>query len=615
MSETQIKKKKTKKEKKERQKVGKVLKNNFRMAAIVAKYCPSFPIFVIIDGFMGAASEVLFTVFSVRILNMLDEGNPSFTKILWELAAYSLIYIVLQLFFGWYNATYKPIIEQKIQFGLQGNLYRKALSMDLACYDDPAFYNDFVFAMDQAKDKGQEVVFGLGNLLRKLIGGSALITLMMSVSVPVAILLLVSSIGMLVIEHLYDKIYFKQDLEGKPFHRKNTYINRIHHLSDYSKELRISDVSKTLESEYDEAVDSIVELNVRYGRKYAVIDILSTLFKYLGTFGALLLSFFLLLKGEIQVGGFAASVSVVWNLQWQIYDFFREINNLPKRSLYIDKYFTFLSYENKVKSGDKIPNDFESLEFRKVSFGYPFDKEQNFSLKEVSFTVRRGEKIAVVGYNGAGKTTLTKLIMRLYDPTEGQILYNGVDIREYDTVAYRQKICALFQDFKIFAATLGENVMNGEYSDADESRVRISLDAASFTERLSGMEKGIHTQLTKEFFDDGVNLSGGEAQKVAIARIFAGNHDLLIMDEPSSALDPAAEYQLNHMILSGAADQTLIFISHRLSTTRMADRIYMFAEGRMIEEGSHDQLMASGGKYAEMFNLQASKYRVTAEGI
>ncbi|MGM9680387.1 MAG: ABC transporter ATP-binding protein, partial [Eubacteriales bacterium] len=532
--------KKTPKEKKERQKIGKVLQNNFRMAAIAAKYCPSFPLLVILDGILGASSEVLFTVFSVRVLNMLDSGNPSFRKILWELAAYAVIYLVIHLFFSWYNSIYKPIIEQKIQYGLQGDLYKKALSMDLACYDDPAFYNDFVFAMDQAKDKGQEVVFGLGNLLRKIIGGGALITLMMSVSPAVGILLLASGIGILVFDHLYDKVSFKQEQEGRPFHRKNSYINRIHHLSDYSKELRISRVSGTLEEEYDEAVDSIVDLNIRYAKKYLILDLLSVFFNYLGTFGALLLSFYLLLKGEILVGGFAASVSVVWNLEWQIYDFFREINNLPKRSLYIDKYFTFLAYENKVLPGTAIPDDFESLEFRKVSFGYPFDKEQNFSLKEVSFTVKKGEKIAIVGYNGAGKTTLTKLMMRLYDPTEGQILYNGVDIREYDTAAYRKKICALFQDFKIFAATLGENVMNGEYTDADGDRVRASLDAASFTDRLSELEKGIQTQMTKEFFDDGVNLSGGESQKVAIARIFAGNHDLLIMDEPSSALDPAA---------------------------------------------------------------------------
>lgn len=604
---------KQKKEKKERQKASAVLRNNFRMFAIVAKYCPSFPIFVAFDAVLGASSEVIFTIFTVYLLDQLGSPDVTFKGIVTAVIIMALIVSAQYAFFSWYNRGYKPTIEQKIQYKLQGDLYRKALTLELACYDDPKFYNDFVFAMDQAKDKGQEVVFGLGNLLRKLIGGSALITLMMSVSPWVGSLLLVCSIGIIVVEHLYDKQYFKQEAEQKPLHRKNSYINRVFHLSDYSKELRVSEVSDNLISEYDGAVDSIVDIAVRYGKKYAALDVLAQFFKYAGTYGALIVSFFLLTKGKIEIGGFAASLTAVWNLQWQLYDFFRELNNLPKRSLYIDKYFAFLNYENKLIPGDKIPGDFQALTFEDVSFEYPFDGEKNFTLENVSFTIRRGEKIAVVGYNGAGKTTLTKLIMRLYDPTKGRILYNGTDIREFDPDAYRDKICALFQDFRIFAATIAENVLSGEVHEGDSDRVRDALEKATFGDRLKDLGKGIDTQLTKEFSTDGVNLSGGEAQKVAIARILASRKEILIMDEPSSALDPAAEYQLNHIIMSSGSDQTMIFISHRLSTTRIADRIYMFGGGRMIEHGSHEELMAIGGKYAEMFNLQASKYRAKTE--
>jgi ATP-binding cassette subfamily B protein len=238
-------------------------------------------------------------------------------------------------------------------------------------------------------------------------------------------------------------------------------------------------------------------------------------------------------------------------------------------------------------------------------------------LKNVSFTIRKGEKTAIVGYNGAGKTTLIKLVMRLYDPTEGRILYNGRDIRAYDLHAYRERIGAVFQDYRIFAATLGENVMGGGYerTPENESRIRDALHSATFADRLETLEHGLETPLTREIDKEGVNLSGGEAQKVAIARVFVRPYDLIIMDEPSSALDPVAEYELNHSILN-AADScdrcrtaTVIFISHRLSTTRFADRIFLFANGELSEQGSHDELIALNGKYAEMFGMQAEKYR------
>jgi ATP-binding cassette subfamily B protein len=279
-------------------------------------------------------------------------------------------------------------------------------------------------------------------------------------------------------------------------------------------------------------------------------------------------------------------------------------------------------------SGDEEVPPFASLELRNVSFTYDFSDKPRYefhdadhkmpetesgrgdALRHVDLTLRRGEKIAIVGYNGAGKTTLIKLLMRLYDPTEGLVLWNGRDLREYDTEQLRGRIGTVFQDFKIFAASVGENVMGGRYDpESDEETVRTALDAAGFTEKLRELERGIDTTLTREFDDHGTNLSGGEAQKVAIARVFAKPFELIIMDEPSSALDPVAEYELNQAILRYAADKTVIFISHRLSTTRMADRIYMFDSGALCEVGSHDELMKRDGKYAEMFRLQAEKYR------
>ena len=259
-----------------------------------------------------------------------------------------------------------------------------------------------------------------------------------------------------------------------------------------------------------------------------------------------------------------------------------------------------------IVSGVRIPESFESLEFRNVSFAYRDD----LVLKNVSFKISKGERIAIVGYNGAGKTTLTKLIMRLYDVNEGEILYNGYNIKEYDINLLRNKIGAVFQDYRIFAASVAENVLADLYTDDKDELVIKSLESSTFGDRLKTLDKGIHTQLTKEFYEDGTDLSGGEAQKVAIARVFAHDNELIIMDEPSSALDPMAEYELNKSISENAKDKTAIFISHRLSTTRHSDRIFMFEGGVLTESGSHEELMENNKNYAKMFNIQALKYRI-----
>lgn len=224
-------------------------------------------------------------------------------------------------------------------------------------------------------------------------------------------------------------------------------------------------------------------------------------------------------------------------------------------------------------------------------------------------TIHPYEKVAIVGYNGAGKTTLIKLLMRLYDPTEGGIYIGDTNIKEYDVEKYRKEFAAVFQDYQIFAATLGENVVMDYVKEQEKEKVQSALLHSSFDDKLKKLPLGINTPLTKEFEKDGVDLSGGEKQKVAIARAFYKDSHYAVMDEPSSALDPIAEYKLNQNMMEIAKNRTVIFISHRLSTTVMADKIYMFERGEIIEQGSHSELMALDGKYAEMFKKQAINYQ------
>lgn len=610
-----------------RQHLGKVFKNNLRILAKVAKTTPDYFIASILEGVVWGFLNSASAVFTMTLFDSLDKGEP-FSRLATIIGVMAAFYVVMYALEGWYWECYNPILKEKLTIRLHRELFDKTQTLDISCYDDPEFYNDFVWAMDEAGTRANEVMGDVGKIVNRLVAGTTLFTLMFTIDTWISVALFVVSCVSVVINQIANKLDFESAKEWKPLNRMRSYINRVFHLQDYAKEIRISHVSDLMLDEMDKNTENMVKTSVKYGKKYFVLfGICYSLLSNLVYFGVLFYMFSKLLRGDILIGGFAVSIDMVWRVRWMLEDLVERFTKFRKHSLFLEKYYGFLAYEPKIKGGSKEVPAFESLEIKNVSFTYDFsdnpvykfheadhkvkksESENVNALKNVSLTLKKGEKIAIVGYNGAGKTTLIKLLMRLYDPTQGQILMNGVDIKEFDIEQYRNKIGSVFQDFKIFAATIAENVMNGEYDEkTDEQTVKDALDGAGFSEKLSTLDGGINTTLTREFDDKGTNLSGGESQKVAIARVFAKPFELIIMDEPSSALDPVAEYELNQAISEYASDKTVIFISHRLSTTRLADRIYMFDAGRLIECGSHDALMENGGKYAEMFELQAQKY-------
>ena len=223
--------------------------------------------------------------------------------------------------------------------------------------------------------------------------------------------------------------------------------------------------------------------------------------------------------------------------------------------------------------------------------------------------IRAGEKIAIVGHNGAGKSTLIKLLLRLYDTTEGEIRLNGENVKSYRLSSYRGLYGTVFQDYRLFATNVAENVMlRGHLTDEDEARVEDALKQSGISDKVHSLPEGIHTTVTKEFDPDGAVFSGGEAQKISIARIFAGEQEIVILDEPTSALDPIAEQEMYPNMFEACKGKTVIFISHRLSSATVADKIVVIEAGEVIECGSHRELMTAGGKYAELFTTQAKRY-------
>lgn len=597
-------------EKTEKHNPFRVIRNVWYMMKYSFKYTPAYLFVTLIVGIMQGAYHLVKVLFSKYLFDAIETG-ADFREILSQLVLVALFGMVSWIIEQWKVQVYVPKATLSLHEGVQNELYRKARELDQSCYDDPEFYNDFIWAIRESDKRVMMIMDNIGSFASRTLSCFGVLGVLVTMDWVVALILVVQVCLRYWLMNKMNRTYYQGEEEQNPINRRMSYIEREFYLADRAKELRQGEIAKHLQTVYRQAVTDKIACIRKYNGKMLKLWILDDMsYNVLasgGITGYLIIRY--LLDASFSLGSFSASMTAYQNFNWMIHHVTSHLTYFNEHSLYIEKVRMFLEYEPKIKGDERNVPAFESLTVKNLDFAYPFAKEGEKVLGGINLEIKRGEKIAFVGYNGAGKTTLTKLLMRLYDSTEGEILYNGHDIKAFDPESYREHIGTVFQDFKVFAATVAENVMGGEYRADDEEKVLSALKSASFEEKLKTLPQGIHSQLTTEFCKDGVNLSGGESQKIAIARVFAKNFELVIMDEPSSALDPIAEYELNQSILNNAKDKTVIFISHRLSTTRMADRIYMFDQGKIIEAGSHDELMALNGKYAEMYRVQAKKYR------
>ena len=308
----------------------------------------------------------------------------------------------------------------------------------------------------------------------------------------------------------------------------------------------------------------------------------------------------------LDISGFSVVLSSINSVRQTTMTIADSIAELANVALYFQNLRDFFDYETQVEDGTLEAGEFESLEFRNVSFKYP--SADKYSLENINLKINKGETVAIVGVNGAGKTTFVKLMLRFYDATEGEVLYNGVNVKKYNAESLRRRFATVFQDYKTFALSVNENVLCHEGTDEEKEIARQALIQSGVWDKIKTLPELADTVLTREFDEKGAGLSGGEQQKTAAARLFAREFDVAILDEPSSALDPIAEYKMYENLISVTKDKTVVYISHRLSSAVLSDRIYVLSGGQLLEAGSHSELMEKGGEYSRMFTLQASRY-------
>lgn len=588
-----------------------VWSNNLFLIRLCYQASPAYVILVTFDVVRNSLSVFLEHTYGIGYVLEAAEFHYPFRQVAVFVLALVLFVTAEMIFSAWVAnyiaAKYLPRVRQNVRM----ILYEKAAGVDLKCYDDPEYYNELMLVMSEADKQIDRCITFLQNTF------SGIVTLLSTAIYfyckdRFSILFAVAAFVMaFVFNQIYNRLSFQLRIEKNPSERKREYVKRVFYMQDYAKELRLNaGLSDILCQDFERCNDEIYLAEKKYAarrfwagflRRYISNDFISDVV-YIS---------YLIFRAAVTGALSYSSVAILYNSFGGLKRGMRVFTDVYpyacETSLYVQKIRDFLAVESEItsKAALGVPDGAKMVELSRVCFGY----EKNNIINDVSFTINPGEKIAIVGYNGAGKTTLMKLIMRLYDPQSGKILLNGTDVRDYEVQDYRKAIGTVFQDFKIFAASVRENVLMDVVSpEVREENIWKALEHSGLAERLAIFPEGIDTMMTTEFDEKGVNLSGGESQKLAIGRVFYKDAGLIILDEPSSALDPISEYQLNHAMLEMAEKRTVIFISHRLSTTRLADRIILMENGEIKEQGTHEELLKGDGIYARMWKVQAEPY-------
>ena len=583
------------------------IKNNVYMLKFIFKHTPfmafGYLFFDVLANLPWTLSNVVLLKY---IIDVAAEGRDYY-RVAVALALFVIFVIVTNLFTTLFYEISMPKQKEKLYFAVYKTIYEKAAKMDYEAYDNPEFYNDLVLAMNSMNSRAYSVLADTQEVLTNVISVLTIGAVIVSID-PICLLFVMVCVGIMTpIGRLIAKVNVERTEAMTPLDRKNLYFSRVFYLQDYAKELRLSRAGEMVERRYNQNIfDRLKTISPYLTKQWKLYfcqeSLPMTLLIYLGI--TLLMGYKAIVTKEVTMGDFAATFNGASSISTSVFALTSHIAiNVRENGLYVEKFRCFMNAKEKMISGTKT-TVFEEppvIKFENVSFKYP--GTEKYVLKNINLEISPYKKIAFVGYNGAGKTTLTNLLLRLYDVTEGAITINGINIKEWDIKSYHKNFAAVFQDFSLFGATLGENVSMDDCPQKE--KVEEAVKAADFDRKLP---KGTDSILLREFDDDGVSLSGGEAQKIAIARAFYKNCPFAILDEPSANLDPVAEYALNQSMTKAADDKTVLFISHRLSTTVMADEIYMLEKGEIIEHGSHEELMAVDGKYAYMFKLQADKY-------
>jgi ATP-binding cassette subfamily B protein len=543
------------------------------------------------------------------VVAFVSHGTGNLNRI-WKLVAIELGLAILSDILGRVNTLCDSLLGDRFTDLVSVRLMRHATQLDLASFEDPVFYDK----LERARRQTNGRLTLLASLLN--MGQDTLTLISLSAGLIIfspwlMVLLVAAVIPAFLGETHFTQLSYSVHYRWTPQRRMLDYLRFLGASAQSAKEVKIFGLGGHLAQQYDEIARGIYLENKQIAIKRATVGSLLNIVSTGGYYGAYVVVLARTLAGAISIGTFTFLTGAFSRSRGYIERILSGFNDISEQAIFLKDLFEFFEMQPSIRSTpDAIsaPRPIrQGFEFRNVSFGYP--GSDKLVVQNINFRLHPFEKVALIGENGAGKTTLVKLLARLYDPTSGQILLDGIDLREYDVEDLRREIGVIFQDYIRYDMLARENIGFGKVESMGEQP---RLDTAAYKSLAKGLidrfPKG-YDQMVGRRFEGGVDLSGGEWQKLALARAYMRDAQLLILDEPTATFDARAEYEVFQRFAELTRDRMAVLISHRFSTVRMADRILVLAEGEIMEQGTHQQLVALGGRYAELFELQAAGYR------
>lgn len=523
------------------------------------------------------------------------------------LVGYNLVGGLLVTFLQGRSFTSKQIVFCRFQTMIA----EKLAKCDFEQLEDPAFLDvkeqagKFLYANGQ----GFGVVLDSAvNIIGKSFVFLGLIAILSTIHIFIVLLFIALVLLNTYVESRVRENYVKWDMEKAPIERKTSYFIKLIEDFSYGKEIRLYHLKDWLVSKIEAHLMLSHEFYKKQTKEYNKSNYFSTLTGFVRDLFAYLYLSYRVIAGTIGIGDFTMYLAAVSQFSAAMNNVMQSVLNIKQFGSYYDALEKYMNVPARMREGKRLPikkGPYE-IQFKNVSFKY--NAQSIYALKNVNLTLHPSEKLSIVGENGAGKTTFVKLLCRLYDPTEGEILLNGVNIKDYDYDDYMSILAAVFQDYKLFSFTIKENISFSKSEETEDGEIEALLDRSGFGDRLKKLPKGVHSHIYRNFEPDGFEPSGGESQKLCLAKALFKDAPIVVLDEPTAALDPRAEYEIYQKFNELVKGKTAVFISHRLSSSRFCDKIAVFSNGQIVEYGTHAELLQADSIYAELFHMQSQFY-------
>lgn len=555
--------------------------------------------------------KIGFGIYFFKIIFDLIYKKANFHTICLYVVNVVIVLLSLTFFMVWYDKYYSPVSSIIISSRLNKMVFRKALEVDLECYENEKFYDIYMFSSEQVNENVLLILNNICKTITSLIASIYVVIYIYTINGKNVLFFILPILGIVYVARKVNTIYYYRYTDSLPFYRKMDYVNRIMTFYNNAMEVKLTNIFMVCKKIYSDAFNDLKKVI----RKYAVKSIGNNTLQCILVFvffsdGLILYNAYLVKYDRLSFYNFIILINAIGSLIWIIIDALSYLGKMSENALCGDKLKTFFNYENKIKDDkDAIEPSriMSSISLNNVSFTYK--GADTPAIKNICIDIKKNEKITIVGENGSGKSTLIKLLLRLYDAQVGQITYNGRNIKEYKIKSYRKLFTTAFQDYQIFAVSLAENILGRTPNNqTDYNIVNEALRKANIDNYVNNLKMKSNTVLTKEFDNNGIELSGGLKQKLALARAFSKDSVIAIFDEPTSALDPIAEHVMFNNILNFCKDKAVILISHRFINLDKFDKIYVMEKGEIVESGTHIELMQLNGKYAKMFYQQAERF-------